>query len=193
MDIRIILLIFLVIVSFFDCEGFINLYQRNFSEESNYPDKNQFYPVHNHNKVKIGNDELMILGNNNYKVINNSVKEPLSGSFSAFLDVNKIRTFDHFFRSPITDKKYGFDVSYERQYEYDIIQNEDNNKKELLRKEKENDLLINNPYYLYGHPKNNSKILYSEELQDLFLKYKNTTNRYEDIGHSPSIQYDNIN
>jgi len=37
---------------------------------------------------------------------------------------------------------------------------------------------------LQGHPENNSKILYSEELQDIFLKVKGKTNRHTDIGIS---------
>ena len=44
------------------------------------------------------------------------------------------------------------------------------------------DKKIHNPYYLHGHPENNSKILYSEEIQDMFLKVKGETNRHTDIG-----------
>ena len=49
-------------------------------------------------------------------------------------------------------------------------------------KEKNHDKLIHNPFYLYGHPRNNSKILYSDEIQDMFLKIKGIYNRHTDIG-----------
>ena len=183
MDFRyLIFLLFLLMVV--NLEGFTNIYHQNLNLEKDYPDKEQFFPVHNHSKIKLRNrEELTILGNNNYKIINNTIKEPQSGPYSAFLDVNKFRNYDQFFHAPITDKTYRFDVGYERQYNYDIIQNEDLNKKELLTKEKENDKLIHNPDYLYGHPKNTSKILYNEPIQKMFLKFKNETNRYENVSH----------
>lgn len=64
------------------------------------------------------------------------------------------------------------------------IRREKLNKSDLVRREKLNDSFIHNPNYLYGHPDNNSKILYNDRLQELFLKYKNETNRYENVSHS---------
>lgn len=181
MDLRMIVLIGLLIFCVCRTEGFI--YQQNLSEDNEYPDKTQFYVVANHNTIQLKNDiEREILGNNNYKLVNNTIKEPQHGAYSAFLDVNELRSFDQFYHSPITDETYGFDVSYDKQLNYEIIQAEDINKKELLNKEKDNDKLIHNPFYLYGHPKNNSKILYSDEIQDMFLKVKGIYNRHTDIG-----------
>ena len=170
MDIRYLLFIILSVLIFKN-EGFVNIYQKNLNLDDKYPDQTQFYPVHNHNIFRINNEEKTILGNNNYKIIQNTIKEPQHGPFSAFLDVNNFRTYNQFFHAPITDKTYGFDVDYQ------IIQNEDSNKKELLEKEIENDNTISNPNYLHGHPENNSKILYSDELQEMFLKVKNKNDR----------------
>ena len=177
MDLRTIIFIGLLIFCVYRIEGFV--YQKNLNEDPEYPDKTQFYVVANHN---IG-QEKEILGNNNYKLVKNAIKEPQHGTYSAFLDVNELRSFDHFYHAPITNERSRSDVSFARQIEdYEIIQASDVNKYELLEKEKENDKLIHNPFYLYGHPKNNSKILYSDEIQDIFLKIKGIYNRHTDIG-----------
>lgn len=186
MDVR-YLFFFIFILILLNCEGFTNIYQKNVNTEPEFPDSIQFYPVVNHNKIKLRNNkETYILGNNNYKLVDNSIQEPQKGSYSAFLDVNRFRNFDHFYHSPITDKTYGSDISYDRQFNYQIIQEEDPNKYELLQLEKENDQQIHNPMYLHGHPENNSKILYNDNIQEMFLKLKNKTNRYDDIGHEGS-------
>lgn len=182
MDIR-YLLFAILIIKLFIIEGFTNIYQKNLSLDNKYPDKEQFFPIHNHENLRISDENKTILGNNNYKIINNSIKEPLQGPFSAFLDANNFRLYNQFYHSPITDKTYSSNLDYSRQFDYSIIQNEDN-KKNLLEKEKENDKKINNPYYLYGHPENNSKILYSDELQEMFLKIKNTNDRHINNTHS---------
>ena len=181
MNLGIIVVIGLLIFCVYRTEGFI--YQKNLNEDPDYPDKTQFYAVANHN-INIGKDDQKreILGNNNYKLVKNTIKEPQHGAYSAFLDVNKLRSFDQFYHSPITDEKTKNKVSYERQFDYEIIQGGDVNKYELLKNEKDNDKLIHNPMYLYGHPKNNSKILYSDEIQDMFLKVKGIYNRHTDIG-----------
>ena len=184
MDLRILLFIsFLFLI--FNYEGFATMiHQDNTNEDNGYPDNTQFFPVHNHSEIKLRNeDPQIILGNNNYKVVKNSIKEPQKGSFSAFLDTHKIRTYDQFYRSPITDKSFPLDPSYDRQFEYEIIQEEDNNKDELLRKEKENDSQFHDPKFLQGSTNINHTILYNDEIQDIFLKVKKETNRYENVSH----------
>jgi len=183
MDIRYLLFLTFVIILYFNYEGF-TIYQKNLNT-GEYPDKKQFFTVHNHSKTTIPdeNKELTILGNNNYKLVNNSVKEPQEGPYSAFLDLNDFRTYEHFYHAPITDKSYTSSVSYANQLDYEIIQEEDTNKKELLSIEEENDKSIHNPFYLYGHPDNSSKILYSDKLQDLFLSVKGGTKRHETETH----------
>lgn len=185
MDLRILL--FIVFTFFiFKCEGFTTMiHHDNTNDEERYPDDKQFFPVHNHSQIKLRNeDPQIILGNNNYKVVENSIKEPQHGTFSAFLDTHKIRTYDNFYRSPITDKSFPLDPTYERQFEYEIIQNEDDNKEELLKKEKKNDSLFHDPNFKYGSINPKHTILYSNEIQDMFLKVKKETNRYENVSHN---------
>jgi hypothetical protein len=185
-----ILVIGAILYFIFVCkEGFMNsslvtIYNKNLNTDNEYPDKKQFYTTANHNKVKMGREQGTLLGNSNYRMVDNTIKEPQHGSYSAFLEVNGFRSFDQFYHAPISEKTHHFDVSYDRVFgnDLDIIQGEDINKYELYRLEEERDQKIHNPYYLHGHPENNSKILYSEEIQDMFLKVKGITNRHTDIG-----------
>lgn len=163
-----------------------NIHQTNLNTDNKYPDRNIYYPVANHNKVKLGNTEQELLGNYNYRVIKNTIKEPQHGPYSAFLDVNKLRSQDHFYHAPITDKKYRKDFKYDRYLREDgqeIIEQGDD-KNQLYEKQGEIEEQDSDPFDLLGHPENNSKILYSDEIQDRFLKIKGTTNRHTDIGNS---------
>jgi len=182
---------------YFCKEGFMNsslvtIYNKNLNTDNEYPDKKQFYSTANHNKIKMGREQGTLLGNSNYRVVNNTIKEPQHGPYSAFLEVNGLRSFDQFYHAPISEKTHHFDVSYDRVFgnDLDVILEEETNKYELYKLEGERDNKIHNPYYLHGHPKNNSKILYSEELQDMFLKVKGITNRHTDIGISGGGHHD---
>jgi hypothetical protein len=178
-------LLFLVLLFLvFSCEGFTSVHHDNTNDDDGYPDDKQFFPVHNHSQIKLRNKESQtILGNNNYKVVKNSIKEPQKGTFSAFLDVHKIRTYDHFYHAPITEKSFPLDVGYDRQFDYEIIQEEDENKEELLKKEKENDNKIHDPFFLQGSTDINHTILYNDKIQDMFLKLKKKTERHENVSH----------
>jgi hypothetical protein len=188
MDLRylLFLLLFLLIIK---VEGFIDIYQDNKNQDNEYPDDKQFFPIHNNLEIRKGKKFGKTLGNNNYKLIHNTIMEPQHGVYSAFLDVHKLRTYDNFFHSPITSGKTFNDVSYDRQYNYKVIGKGQYNK-DVFETEKENDETINNPYYLYGsakmdpNDKYTDKILYSDELTRRFLKIKNKTNRYENVSHS---------
>ena len=189
MNIEILVIGIILYFLFFCREGYqnsslTNIYNKNLNEDPNYPDKKQFYSTANHNEINMGRETKILLGNSNYKIVNNTIKEPQHGPYSSFLDVNKLRSYDQFFHAPISQNTEHFDVSYSRIFEndLDVIREEDLNKYELYQLEEERDKQIHNPYYLHGHPKNTSKILYSEEIQDMFLKVKGETNRHTDIG-----------
>lgn len=163
-----------------------NIHQTNLNTDNKYPDRTIYYPVANHNKIKYGNTEQELIGNYNYRVIKNTIKEPQHGTYSAFLDVNKLRNYDHFYHAPITDKRYSKDFKYDRYLREDgqeIIQQGDD-KYQLYKKQEEMEGQDFNPFDLLGHPHNNSKILYSDEIQDRFLKVKGETNRYTHVGNS---------
>ena len=169
----------------FQNSSLTNIHQTNLNTDNMYPDRTVFYPVSNHKKVKIGDTEKELIGNYNYRVVKNTIKEPQHGPYSAFLGVNKLRSYDHFFHAPITDKKYGKDFHYDRFFRddgQDIIEAEDINKYQLYKEQETIEEMDYNPFDLYGHPDNNSKILYSDEIQMQFLKIKGTTNRHTDVG-----------
>ena len=65
---------------------------------------------------------------------------------------------------------YSSNLDYSRQFDYSIIQNEDNKKNLLEKKKKMIKKSIIHTIYM-NSPKNNSKILYSDELQNV-LKNK---------------------
>ena len=171
-----------------------NIHQTNLNTDNKYPDRTVFYPVSNHMKVKLGNIEQKLIGNSNYRAVKNTIKEPQHGPYSAFLDVNKLRNYDYFFHAPITDKKYNKDFHYDRYFRedgQDIIQAEDSNKYQLYKEKEMIGEMDSNPFDLYGHPDNNSKILYSDEIQMRFLKIKGATNRHTDVGQRGS-GYSNV-
>jgi len=191
MNTEVILFLIFLYFLFFCKEGFQNsplvtIFNKNLNTDNEYPDKTQFYVAANHNEIKLGRETKTLLGNSNYRVVNNTIKEPQHGPYSAFLDVNRFRSYDKFYHAPISETTHHFDVSYDRMYNgSDVIQMEETNKSELYKLEEERDTQIHNPYYLYGHPENNSKILYSEEIQDMFLKVKGPKNEY--VRHTEEV------
>ena len=186
MNTGIIVIGILIYFILFSGEGFqnsslVNIYNKNLNTDNEYPDKKQFYATANHNEIKMGRENGTLLGNSNYRMVDNTIKETQHGSYSAFLDVNRLRSYDQFYHAPISENTHHFDVRYDDMFvsELDVIQYEDDNKYELYKLEEKRDKQIHNPFYLYGHPKNNSKILYSEELQDTFLKVKGEINTHD--------------
>ena len=137
-------LIFILLIIFLLCnqnEGYTG-YMENKSTHD-YPDDTVFFAcsenlnVHNCNqydKLSCNNNRNCIFQNNrcmnkkypntHYQVNSNAVKEPLEGTFSAFLDFNKIRTYDHFYHSPICEDTYEF-ISDTKNQNRPIIQEED--------------------------------------------------------------------
>ena len=132
-------------------------------------------------KVEISNLTRQTLFNSwdlgKFKV--NQVKKPLKGTFSAFLDVNKIRTYDHFYHAPICEDdpgKESYDFNTDINSTFRLIPGafpeEDVNViyQEELDKDSHD---LRNPYYFYGNPKYiQNKMLYDDEIQDMFLKIK---------------------
>jgi len=162
-------------------EGFYNsltnVHQVNNNKDKGYPDTKVFYAV--------GNDTLSNIANN-YKIKENVIKPPQKGTYSSFLDINKIRNYDHFYHAPITDETYTDKImKYDRSFREDgqnIIQAEDINKSQLYKEEDIQNESSTEAFDLYGYHNNNSKILYSNDIQDKFLMIKNKTLRHADIG-----------
>ena len=181
-------LFFLIIILLFICyhsniENYENIYQNN-DILSDEPDDIQFYSCEHAKYEEDINYPFEKYPNSNYKLKRNSVKHPLKGTFSSFIDTNKLRTYDNFYHSPICENTYPFDTDYKSQFR-DIIQEEDNISV-LIDKEKYKDShSLHNPYYLYGNPNYiQNKIIYDEDIQDIFLKAKHELPKHhEDDSH----------
>ena len=107
----------------------------------------------------------------------NQVAKPQKGTFSAFIDSNKIRTYDHFFHAPICEddnESYEFDTTISSQFRLIPGAFPEENKERIYKDELDKDSHdLRNPYFFHGNPKYiQNKILYEEEIQDMFLKIK---------------------
>ena len=196
-------LIFILLVIFLLCnqnEGYTG-YMENKSTHD-YPDDTVFFAcsenlnVHDCNqydKLSCNNNRNCIFQNNrcmnkkypntHYKVNSNAVKEPLEGTFSAFLDVNKIRTYDHFYHSPICEDTYEF-ISDTKNQNRPIIQEEDEITGLLSEEKKLDEQISKDPFFTYESANyNGNRILYDSKLQTMFLEVKDGLRRTDDFSH----------
>jgi hypothetical protein len=157
-------------------EGFINNYESN-KVLSDEPDDVQFYACR---QEKLNDNPAYPFNkypNSNYRVKKNRVKKPQKGAFSAFLDSHKIRTYDHFYHSPICEddnESYEFYTNIDSAFRLipGAFPEEDIN--EIYRDEREKDSHdLRNPSYTLGNPEYiENKMLYDDDIQDMFLKVK---------------------
>ena len=162
-------------------ENYENIYDTYESNKvlPNEPDDKQFYACRQERFQDNPDFPFERYPNSNYRVKVNQVKKPLKGTFSAFLDVNKIRTYDHFYHAPICEddpgkESYDFDTDIKSPFRLipGAFPEEDVNViyQEELDKDSHD---LRNPYYFYGNPKYiQNKILYDDDIQDMFLKIK---------------------
>ena len=121
--------------------------------------------------------------NTHYRVINNSIKEPLDGTFSAFLDVYGLRNYNHFYHAPICEDTYNFVSDFENQ-DRQIIQEQDEitgllEEEKLLDEKMPKDYKFNYESAEY----NGNRILYTGKLQNKFLEVKDGMRRKDDFSH----------
>ena len=196
-------LIFILLLIFLLCnqnEGYTG-YMENKSTHD-YPDDTVFFAcsenlnVHDCNqydKLSCDNNRNCIFQNNrcinkkypntHYQVNSNAVKEPLEGTFSAFLDVNKIRTYDHFYHSPICEDTYEF-ISDTKNQNRPIIQEEDELSGLLIQEKKLDEQISKDPFFTYESANyNGNRILYDSKLQTMFLEVKDGLRRTDDFSH----------
>ena len=160
-------------VVYYKKETFENFYEKN-NVLPDKPDDKQFYSCRHE---KFNDDEeypFEKYPNSNYKVKTNQVDLPLKGTYSAFLDTNKIRTYDHFFHSPICEDSYSFETDIESPFRLIPGAFPEEDISVIYEKEFDKDSHdIRNPYYLLGHPEFiQNKILYNDEIQAMFLRVK---------------------
>ena len=167
---------FLILHVIFINEGFINNYESN-ETLSNEPDNIQYYSCRQDVFTENLEFPFKKYPNSNYRIKRNSVKKPQKGTFSAFLDTHKIRTYDHFYHSPICEddnESYDFNTNIDSAFRLipGAFPEEDIN--EIYRVEREKDSHdLRNPFYTYGNPEYlENNILYEDDIQDMFLKVK---------------------
>ena len=204
-------LIIILVLIFLLCnqnEGYTG-YMENKSTHD-YPDDTVFFAcsenlnVHDCNqydKLSCDNNRNCIFQNNqcinkkypntHYKVTPNAIKEPLEGTFSAFLDVNKIRTYDHFYHAPICENTYSFDTDINSQFRLIPGAFPEENISVIYEEELQKDSHdLRNPFFIYGNPRFiQNKITYEDEINDMFLKVKEGL----PLHHEDDSHYEGIN
>ena len=172
-----VLLFFLALVLFSpNKENYENIYESNEVLPSE-PDDKQFYACRQDKLSDNPEYPFQKYPNSNYRVKGNQVSKPQKGTFSAFLDVNKIRTYDHFFHAPICEddnESYDFDTNVDSQFRLIPGAFPEENKERIYKDELDKDSHdLRNPYFFHGNPEYiQNTILYDEEIQDMFLKIK---------------------
>ena len=172
------------------CENYENIYESN-KVLSDQPDDKQFY-VCRHEKFTDNKDyPFEQYPNSNYHIRTNQVSKPLKGTYSAFLDVNKIRTYDHFYHAPICENTFSFDTDINSQFRSIPGAFPEEDKSVLYEQELQKDSHdLRNPYFFYGNPKFiQNKITYEDEINDMFLKVK----RGLPLHHEDDSHYEGIN
>ena len=179
------LLIILLFLLFLFChnkqENYKNMniqtYEKN-QPRKNKPDSKQFYACRQEVESSPGYP-FERYPNSNYRIKLNEVNAPLKGAFSAFLDVHKIRNYDHFYHSPICEddpgkESYDFNTNIDSAFRLipGAFPEEDIN--EIYSEELEKDSHdLRNPYYIYSDPEYiQNKIIYDDKIQDIFLRIK---------------------
>jgi len=157
-------------------ENYENIYESN-KVLSVEPDDKQFYACRQDKNQDNPEFPFQKYPNSNYRVKANQVSKPQKGTFSAFLDVNKIRTYDHFYHAPICEddnESYEFDTNIGSQFRLIPGAFPEEDKERIYRDELDKDSHdLRNPYFFHGNPEYiQNKILYDDEIQDMFLKIK---------------------
>ena len=177
---------FLLLFLMFFKEGFINNYEPN-EVLSDEPDDMRYYACRQDVSTDNPDYPFQKYPNSNYRVKYN--RSPQKGTFSNFLDTHKIRTYEHFYHAPICEddnESYDFNTNIDSAFRLipGAFPEEDIN--EIYRVEREKDSHdLRNPFYTYGNPEYlENKILYEDDIQDMFLKIKlEQPLRHEDDRH----------
>ena len=201
-----VLLLFLVLLFSENrtCENYENIYESN-QVLSDQPDDKQFYACR-HEKFSDNKDyPFEQYPNSNYHIKTNQVSKPLQGTYSAFLDVNKIRTYDHFYHSPICEddiirgedgkikENYSFSFDTDINSQFRLIPGAfpEEDKSVLYEQELQKDSHdLRNPFFIYGNPRFiQNKITYEDEINDMFQKVKQGL----PLHHEDDSHYEGIN
>ena len=186
----IFLLLLLLISGDRTCENYENIYESN-KILPNQPDDKQFYVCRHEKFIDDEDYPFEQYPNSNYHIKTNQVSKPLKGTYSAFLDTNKIRTYDHFYHSPICENTYSFDTDINSQFRFIPGAFPEEDKSVLYEQELQKDSHdLRNPFFLHGNPKFiQNKIIYDDEINDMFIKVKKGL----PLHHEDDRHYEGIN
>ena len=186
----IFLLLLLLISGDRTCENYENIYESN-KVLADQPDDKQFYACRQEKFTGDKDYPYEQYPNSNFRVITNQVSKPLKGTYSAFLDVNKIRTYDHFYHAPICENTFSFDTDINSQFRLIPGAFTEEDKSLLYEQELQKDSHdLRNPYFFYGNPKFiQNKIIYDDEINDMFIKVKKGL----PLHHEDDSHYEGIN
>ncbi len=161
--------LFFLLLIIFNIENY-----ENNNVRSDRPDDKQYYACRSKKFTNDPDYPFQEYPDSNYRVVRNSVNKPLKGTYSAFLDTNKIRTYNHFYHSPICENDYSFDNDIDSQFRLIPGAFPEEDISLIYETEKNKDSKgVRDPYYLYGNPKFiENQVLYDEELQDMFIRVK---------------------
>lgn len=161
-------------------EGFmVNL------NKTDKPDNTKFLPTKYFKKLRNRNIEKKTLSPTEYittkKEIYNDDNNFLYRNIKKINDSVGNKKLPEYFNSPITDQTSLFSPDYKTLFDYKIIRDEIENKKELLEIESENDkkIAIDLEYY-HSEPTNNIKIILPEKINDEILKTREIVNNIAD-------------
>ena len=185
-----VLLLFLFISGNRTCENYENIYESN-KVLADQPDDKQFYACR-HEKFTDDEDyPFEQYPNSNYHIKTNQVSKPLKGTYSAFLDINKIRTYDHFYHAPICENTYSFDTDINSQFRLIPGAFPEENISVIYEEELQKDSHdLRNPFFIYGNPRFiQNKITYEDEINDMFQKVKQGL----PLHHEDDSHYEGIN
>ena len=184
------LLLLLLISRDRTCENYENIYESN-KVLADQPDDKQFYACRQEKFTGDKDYPYEQYPNSNFRVITNQVSKPLKGTYSAFLDVNKIRTYDHFYHAPICENTFSFDTDINSQFRLIPGPFTEEDKSLLYEQELQKDSHdLRNPYFFYGNPKFiQNKIIYDDQINDMFIKVKKGL----PLHHEDDSHYEGIN
>ena len=177
-----LLFFLLIIILCLNIENYENIYQKN-DILSDEPDSRQFYACEEaasrsdewvDSRFQDNDYPFEKYPNSNYRIKPNSVSKPLKGTYSSFIDINKIRTYDHFYHAPICEDTYRFTSNIDSQFRLIPGAFPEEDMSLILEEERNKDSEgLKNPFYLYGDPNSiQNKIEYDDEVKDMFLAVK---------------------
>ena len=141
------------------------------------PDELQFMACHDNRVIPFDNQDVTLLGNNNYKLHKHNIGMPASGVYSSFIDTYGIRNYDEFFHAPICEQPYDFSPIQSLQHR-PIPDSTDEDIETIYAEERAIDeYSIRDPHHVYVDPEYiGNQVLYPKHINKIFLQNHHSHN-----------------